>query len=74
MIWKNPIFWKKFLDLEITEKKLKASDDVFFRILTDIVFKMNDLNLDNKLILSIVGETLAKKVIKKVRKKLIIIF
>ena len=50
------------------DKKLKASDQVYLTLLSEVVFKLNDLNLDNKLILGLVTEDLAVKLIKNVKK------
>jgi hypothetical protein len=45
------------------DKKLKQCDQVYLTLLSEVVFKLNDLNLDNKFILSLVTEDLAIKLI-----------
>lgn len=65
-IWKNPSFWSKYVDIEIAERRLKATDQAYLTLLSEIVFKLSDLNLENKLILSLVSENLAIKLIKNV--------
>lgn len=66
-IWKNANFWLKYIELEMQDKKLKQSDQVYLTLLSEVVFKLNDLNLDNKIILSLVTEDLALKLIENVK-------
>jgi len=66
-IWKNPIFWLKYIELEMQDKKLKQSNQVYLTLLSEVVFKLNDLNLDNKVIMSLVTEDLAVKLIDSVK-------
>lgn len=48
------------------DKKLKQSDQVYLTLLSEVVFKLNDLNLDNKIILSLITDDLAIKLISNV--------
>ncbi len=48
------------------ERKLKAMDQIYLTLLSEIIFKLNDLNLDNKIITSIITEELAVNLIKNV--------
>ncbi len=49
------------------DKKLKQSNQVYLTLLSEVVFKLNDLNLDNKVIMSLVTEDLAVKLIDSVK-------
>lgn len=50
------------------DKKLKQCNQVYLTLLSEVVFKLNDLNLDNKLISNLVTEDLAVKLIENVKK------
>jgi len=69
-IWKNSNFWLKFIEFEMNDKKIKPSDQTYWTILMDIVFRLNDLNLDNNIIMSLVSDDLAIKLIKNVIEKI----
>jgi len=46
-LWKNPNFWLKYIEVE-----LRGED--YFTLLSSLVFKMHDLNIDTKIMTGII--------------------
>jgi len=67
-VWKNPEFWKRWIQLDILENKksIANKDDYYFTIILDLFSNMQMLNLDQnfaqKLLINSIGKSYIKNV------------
>jgi hypothetical protein len=71
-IWKNPLFWEKWFEIESKEVNNSYSnkEDYYFFLLISIATNMQQLNIELPFVISCVVEKVGKKYLKNVSLKL----
>lgn len=67
-IWKNPQFWKRWMEINISETKnnFTNTDDYYFTILMELCNSINHLNFDINFVKKTIIDTIAVEYIKDV--------